>query len=43
MIKKVDDFKEMYESLTDPLKLAEARRKDKIKKQADSKKKDTGL
>lgn len=43
MKKKKDEFKEMYETLTDPLKRAEARRKHDIKKLLEDKRKDTGV
>lgn len=43
MIKKVDDFLEMYQSLTDPKKLEENRRKHEIEQQKVAKRADTGL
>ena len=40
---KKDPFKEMYQMLTDPLKLAEAQRQYAINKHKEDKQKDTGL
>ena len=38
-----DPFKEMYLGVTDPIRIEEARRKEKVKKMAEEKKNDTGL
>lgn len=43
MKKKRDPFAKMYEELHDPIRRAEARRKNEIKKQLKDKKDDTGL
>lgn len=38
-----DHFKEMYDELTNPVKLEEARRKYAVKKYVDDKKTDSGI
>ena len=39
----IDELQKMYDELTDPVKLEEARRKHKIEQMKESKKKDIGV